>query len=269
MGYLQHRGEEMSREQDEINQKWKDGKSAKKIFQKNSEQRELFSDRKVKAATIGFYHQDCQTSKSTEKFPGVRLDEVSPVIYLDKKPGKVDYILMWNVSADKESEVDEYLSYVKRHNDTRQLTVLEKSGKQALILLHALMPSSSYEKVLQSGAMPTAPVMAKGGFETYHVISPDPKGISNLAKELSCIGDVKIERMGDFKRDISGPTLTDKQKDALAVALMNGYYSWPRNVGLKDLARAAKISRRSMQERLRRAEAKLFPNLVKGYLEKK
>jgi predicted DNA binding protein len=259
----------MSKAQDEINWKWKDGKPAKRIFQKGSGQSGLFSDRKVKAATIGFYHQDCQTSKSTEKFPHIRLDEVSPVVYLEKKPKKYDYLLMWNVSAEKPSEVDEYLSYVKRHNDTKRLTILEKSGNQALILLNAYMPSSSYEKVLQSGTMPSSPVFAKAGYETYNVISPDPKGIRKLAKELACIGEVKLERIGDYSRGVSGPSLTDKQKDALAVALMNGYYSWPRNVGLVDLARSAKISRRSMQERLRRAEAKLFPHLVKDYLEQK
>ena len=239
----------MSKEQDEINRKWK--------------------DKKVKAATIGFYHQDCQTSKSTEKFPHVRLDEVSKVVYLDRKPGKIDYLLMWNVSAEKPSEVDEYLTYIKRHNDTKRLTVLEKSGNQALILLNAYMPTSSYEKVMQSGTVPSAPVVAKEGFETYNIVAPDPKSIKKLAHELDAIGDVKIMRVGDYRSDVSGPTLTDKQKDALAVALMNGYYSWPRNVGLEDLARAAKVSRRSMQERLRRAEAKLFPNLVKSYLERK
>jgi len=90
-----------------------------------------------------------------------------------------------------------------------------------------------------------------------------------LSKELSAIGDVKLMRVGDYRSEVPGPTLTDKQKDALAVALLNGYYSWPRGVGLEQLASVAKISRRSMQERLRRAEAKLFPSLVKSYLEKK
>ncbi|MFA6908086.1 MAG: helix-turn-helix domain-containing protein, partial [Candidatus Micrarchaeia archaeon] len=142
-------------------------------------------------------------------------------------------------------------------------------GNQALILLNAYMPSSSYEKVLASGTVPSAPVVAKEGFETYRIVSPDPKGIKKLAHELEAIGDVKIMRVGDYRSEVSGPSLTDKQKDALAVALMNGYYSWPRGVGLLELARAAKVSRRSMQERLRRAEAKLFPNLVKNYLERK
>jgi predicted DNA binding protein len=239
----------MSKAQDDINRAWK--------------------DKKVKAATIGFYHQDCQTSKSTEKFPNIRLDEVSPVVYLEKKPKKYDYLLMWNVSAERQSEVDEYLSYIKRHNDTKRLTVLEKSGNQALILLNAYMPSSSYEKVLRSGTMPSAPVVAKAGYETYNIVAQDPKKIGKLAHELEAIGDVKITRVGDYRSEVSGPLLTDKQKDALSVALINGYYSWPRGVGLKQLALAAKVSRRSMQERLRRAEAKLFPHLVKDYLEKR
>jgi len=239
----------MSKEQDEINRRWK--------------------DKKVKAATIGFYHQDCQTSTSTEKFPHVKLEQVSPVIYLDRKPNVMDYSLIWNVSADKPSEVDEYLSYLKRHNDTKRLTVLEKSGNQALMLLRFLSPSSSYEKVLQSGTITTSPVIGKGGFEVYNLIATDPHGIAKVSKELSSIGDVKLMRVGDFRKQSGAPRLTDKQKDALAVALLNGYYSWPRGVGLEQLAASAKVSRRSMQERLRRAEAKLFPNLVKDYLDKK
>jgi hypothetical protein len=126
----------MSREQEEINKRWK--------------------EKKVKAATIGFYHQDCQTSVSTEKFPHIKLEQVSPVIYLDRKPDRMDYSLIWNVSADKPSEVDDYLTYVKKHNDTKKLTVLEKSGNQALILLRFMSPNSSYERVLDSGAITTA-----------------------------------------------------------------------------------------------------------------
>ncbi|MFA6214200.1 MAG: helix-turn-helix domain-containing protein [Candidatus Micrarchaeia archaeon] len=239
----------MSKAQEDINKAW--------------------HDKKVKAAIIGFYHQGCQTSTSTEKFPNIRLEQVSPVIYLNRKPEKMDYSLIWNVKAPTRGELDEYLTHIKSRNDTKKLSVLEKSGSQALILLRFISPSSSYEHVLGSGAMPSSPVVAKEGYETYNVVTPDPKGIKKLAHELEAIGDVRIMRVGDYRSGFSGPALTDKQKDALSVALLNGYYSWPRGVGLVDLARAAKISRRSMQERLRRAEAKLFPHLVKGFLDAK
>ncbi|VVB57164.1 HTH DNA binding domain protein [uncultured archaeon] len=223
-------------------------------------------EKKLKAATIGFYHQGCQTSTSTEKFPHVRLEQVSPVIYFKRRPKWMDYSLLWNVRAERASELDEYLKYVKQRHDTKQLSVLDQSGKEALILIRFHSPSSSYEKVVESRAIPSAPVIAKDGFETYNLLALDPKSISKLAAELDEIGDVKLLRVGDYRRDDKGPALTGKQKDALQVALLNGYYGWPRRVGLAELAEAAKISRRSMQERLRRAEAKLFPKAVKDYL---
>lgn len=223
-------------------------------------------EKKLKAATIGFYHQGCQTSTSTEKFPHVTLEQVSPVVYFKRRADRMDYSLIWNVKADKASELDEYLKYVKKRHDTKQLSVLEQGDKQALILLRFYSPSSSYERVLESGTIPISPVVAQHGFETYNVLAVDPKGIGKLAHELSSIGDVKLIRAGDYRKTAVGPSLTDKQKDALQVALINGYYGWPRHVGLVELAAAAHISRRSMQERLRRAEAKLFPKAVKEYL---
>ncbi len=224
--------------------------------------------KKLKAATIGFYHQGCQTSTSTEKFPHVTLEQVSPVVYFKRKADRMDYSLLWNVRAEKKSELDEYLSYVKKRNDTKQLTVLDSGSNQALILLRFYSPSSSYEKVLGSNVIPTTPVIASKGFETYNVLSYDPSGIKKLARELSSIGDVRILRVGGYKSGENSPTITEKQKQALEVALINGYYSWPRRVGLVELASAANISRRSMQERLRRAEARLFPGMVQEYLTK-
>jgi len=50
---------------------------------------------------------------------------------------------------------------------------------------------------------------------------------------------------------------------------LSRYYSWPRGATLEKLARAAKVSRRSIQERLRRAESKLLPFVLKDYLKKR
>jgi len=191
------------------------------------------------------------------------------VVYFKRRADMMDYSLIWNVKAEKQSELEEYLRYIKNRHDTKQLSVLEQTDKQALILLRFLSPSSSYEHVLESGTIPTSPVTVRKGFETYNLLAMNPEGIGKLARELSSIGDVKLLRAGDYRKSASGPVLTDKQKDALQVALINGYYGWPRRVGLVELANAAHISRRSMQERLRRAEAKLFPKAVQEYLEEK
>lgn len=227
--------------------------------------------KKIKSATIGVFHHDCQTSDSSEKFPGITLEQISPVVYLSKKPSGLDYSLMWNVEANAPSELEEYLKFVKNDKKTIKLHVLEKEQNHALILLRFHGAHSTYEAVLSNRVTQTSPVMAKAGYEAYNLVAEDPKNIEKMLRELSCIGDIKVLRVGDFdpKRDLLAPSITHKQADALKVALINNYYSWPRGATLEELAGASKISRRSMQERLRRAEAKLLPFVLKDYLKKR
>ena len=87
--------------------------------------------------------------------------------------------------------------------------------------------------------------------------------------ELSAIGDVKVLRVGDFRPASAAPKMTKKQEGALEAALINNYYRWPRGATLESLAKTAKVSRRSMQERLRRAEAKLVPFAIRELLKKR
>ncbi len=224
---------------------------------------------KIKAATIGVFHHDCQTSLSSEKFPGITLEQISPVVYLSKKPASLDYSLMWEIGANSPSELEEYLNHVKKDKATKRMHVLEKGHNNALILLRFKGTSSTYDAVLKNKVTQTSPVFAKAGYEVYNLVAEDPKNIQKMLNELSCIGDVKVMRIGDFSRKRDSPSITKKQAEALRVALMNNYYSWPRGSTLQDLAKVSKVSRRSLQERLRRAEAKLLPYALRDFLKKK
>jgi len=226
---------------------------------------------KIKSATIGVFHHDCQTSLSSEKFPGVTLEQISPVIYLSRMPSRIDYSLMWRIEANSPSELGEYLKFVKNDKATKKLHILEKEKNHALILLRFKGANSTYDAVLSNKVTQTSPVVAKSGYETYNLVAEDPKNIEKMLRELSCIGDVKVLRLGNFdpKRDLLAPSITQKQSDALKVALLNNYYSWPRGATLEELAKVSKVSRRSMQERLRRAESKLLPFVLKDYLKKR
>ncbi|MEM4348335.1 MAG: helix-turn-helix domain-containing protein [Candidatus Anstonellaceae archaeon] len=226
---------------------------------------------RIKSATFGIYHHDCQTSESSEKFPGITLKQLSPVVYLSKKNSKLDYSLIWEVEANSPSELEEYLQYVKNDPRTIRLRILEKGRNNALILLRFLGTSSTYGTIISNKVTLTSLARAKEGFETYSIISEKPNFVKKMLEELSCIGQVKILRVSDFdpKKDLFVPSITEKQAEALKIALINNYYSWPKGTTLERLASIAKISRRSMQERLRRAEAKLLPVLLKDYLKKK
>jgi predicted DNA binding protein len=155
---------------------------------------------------------------------------------------------------------------VKRSKRVRGIDVLRRTDTEALFLIK-VKATSSYDTVLKSNVICTSPVMTEGGYESYDVLLTDPSGMKKLMGELSDIGQMKILRIGDYEKSPDPPVrLTAKQQDALSLALAQGYYKWPKKVGLDDLAAMQDISRRSFQERLRRAEANVFPYLLEKIL---
>lgn len=59
--------------------------------------------------------------------------------------------------------------------------------------------------------------------------------------------------------------LTDKQRDALELALEQGYYERPRNASLSDLAEQLDISKSAVSQRIRSAEIKLIKGALGRY----
>ena len=58
------------------------------------------------------------------------------------------------------------------------------------------------------------------------------------------------------------PKLAPKQEKAIKLAYKYGYYSYPREITLDELAKISKVSKQTFRENLRKAEAKLIPKLV-------
>jgi predicted DNA binding protein len=60
----------------------------------------------------------------------------------------------------------------------------------------------------------------------------------------------------------ASPCLSHGQKAALELAIKKGYYSYPRNIRLTDLARESGVSVSTFQAHLRKAENKVIPHLL-------
>ena len=60
------------------------------------------------------------------------------------------------------------------------------------------------------------------------------------------------------------PNISEKQTQALELAVKQGYYEFPRKIKLEELAKLSKVKRQTFQENLRRAERKLIPYLVES-----
>ncbi len=221
----------------------------------------------LKEATVAVYHHDCYCSKSTQKFPEVSLRQESPVAYLSKRPAGITYQVLWSAAADNVSRLDDFLGYLKRNQSTRKLVVLDRTPTKVVFFHRTLSRSSSYGSVLKNDVVYSSPIRVEDGMEIHDIISMNPKCMHSALRELESIGETKLMRLGDYSMKKSGFGLTAKQKRAMALALDNGYYEWPKKVNLDELAAMEKISRRSLQERLRRAESKVFPKSIEDALK--
>ena len=59
------------------------------------------------------------------------------------------------------------------------------------------------------------------------------------------------------------PKLTKKQRQAMEIAINNGYYDYPKKVNMEKLARIMKVSYSTYQAHLKKAEGKIIPSIYK------
>jgi predicted DNA binding protein len=72
---------------------------------------------------------------------------------------------------------------------------------------------------------------------------------------------IKNQKISSASITTTQPELTNKQKNAINLAIKNGYYNSPRKIDLKQLAKLANLSFSTYQVHLRKAEHKIIPNL--------
>jgi len=59
------------------------------------------------------------------------------------------------------------------------------------------------------------------------------------------------------------PELTKKQKQAMEIAINNGYYDYPKKITMEKLASMMKVSYSTYQQHLKTAEGKIVPSVYK------
>ena len=59
------------------------------------------------------------------------------------------------------------------------------------------------------------------------------------------------------------PEITKNQKEALELAINNGYYDYPKKIKMEKLAKMMKISYSTYQAHLKKAESKILPEIYK------
>lgn len=110
----------------------------------------------------------------------------------------------------------------------------------------------------------TPALISSQGYEIVNIAcfdkSPLITAINILEKKLSGeLLSLKQKKITTISITKMHPDLTDKQKEAINLAIKNKYYDVPRKTSVEKLAKLSKLSFSTFQVHLRKAEAKLIP----------
>lgn len=221
---------------------------------------------KLRKAKIGVRHKGCWGSLCTLEFPNIVMDEKGPINVEKCKEG-VRLCATWDVKFPNKDEFKKFLKSLDKYSMLKVVKIVSEYEDHALVKTEWVNKTSSYSTVLKNNCLYTSPVTQKDGYEIYDIITEDPKKVVKLIEELDEIGEVKVFEIGRVLPESNSFKLTDKQSRALQIAVSHNFYEWPRKVSLDEVAAMVGMKRRTFQENLRRAEAKVIPYLVNHFLD--
>lgn len=115
-------------------------------------------------------------------------------------------------------------------------------------------------------------VIDANGYEHWEVASHQKADITNFIRKTRPIchefelHSIKNTKLKDIYFPKVLPNLTDLQKKALQLAILEGYYEAPKRTSLRALAKIMGISLATFQKHLQRAETKVMPDIL-SYLK--
>ncbi len=115
------------------------------------------------------------------------------------------------------------------------------------------------------------PTVYRNGWEHYSAIGFDEGDVTALLAELdesreidvlskTSIEERQVPHSSLFSVDRLFDGLTERQLEALRIALDAGYYDQPRGASIAELAEGTTVARATFEEHLRKAENKLVTN---------
>lgn len=123
---------------------------------------------------------------------------------------------------------------------------------------------------LQHGCSPRI-VSSNGTDGVIATVLPDRETLRELVSDIRAVGgEASIRKLVSLEGDTDATdlrtfemsSLTDKEHEALTVAVERGYYEQPPRISLAELAEFFDVSKQCLSERLNAAEAKMVTSLI-------
>lgn len=205
------------------------------------------------------WHKSCSIRPLCMKY------NVTDFVYLLnywKENNQVFYTEL-HILQGTEHNVNQFIKAMKKDPSIKKI---ERNGNQLTTLNQISGDKDIYAPVFDPQIIYVKPVTQRtDGFEDWELAAWNKETLMKVLQvedfeiELKSIEEEKLTHL--FIPHIE-PRLAPKQHEALQLAVKEGYYKYPRNTYLENLATISKTTRATFQENLRRAESKLIPFLT-------
>ena len=215
-------------------------------------------------AKLRIKHEDCVIGTRCQKFNVISVG----VPFNSYSDEKFQYFSHFETLSGKEEDTKKFIQDLK--ND-QTVTNLEIEGNSLFFLVKIpkkqIIPTTHYNP--KTFFLKPVIVDTKG-YELWEIGSWKKEllnsFITNLKKDNFYVKILKLEntKLNEVYFPQVMPQLTRNQKEAIEMAYQSGYYDFPRNIELKELAKRANKSLSTFREHLRKAEKKLMPDLIRN-----
>ena len=224
--------------------------------------------------TLDLWHPNCWALEATADHPGGILAHAiydAPAAAGDTVNG---LFTVYGSSSDEVETLLEHIGDSRLTGDVQELKArFGRSGRSIApgnaareFFLEYNPRDMICPKLVRQGFVHSAPCRIEGGREYWQVVYAgereriEPKLEVIREEEEADIDVARIASSGspDTERERRLDTLTPSQREVFDLARDRGYYEWPRGVSTRDLADELGVSKTTLLEHLRKAEAKLL-----------
>ncbi len=220
--------------------------------------------------TLDIWHPDCWTLEVTERVPAGLLGH--GVHHVEGRArGR------FTAYADSRADLERLLAAIEDSPLTEDVWSVDGpravddealaagSATQGLVVVYDL-DNSINDALVSRGFIPDEPVRMVGGREYWTVVVQRDRAAVRAALEEvreEMDADVRVEHIAPLADGVGSgmftpDALSERQREVFDLARKRGYYEWPREVSAADLAEELGVSKPTLLEHLRKAEAKLL-----------
>lgn len=219
--------------------------------------------------TLKIWHPNCWTLQTTD---AVDAGLIAHGVYQYNE--SVSALL--TAFADRTDQIDDLITeieeselteVVRRINDYFNPTLRTHSAGNATeeILVEYEPQNSIHDAFVSRGFVPEEQIRMQNGYEYWTVIISESRPtiqrrLDEIRREMDAeitIEGMKSPRTKTAKYNATNH-LSERQREIFELAQQRGYYTWPRETSASELADNLDISKTTMLEHLRKAEAKLL-----------